>query len=113
MSTMRIAYTGPLRPGVDLATPDGFVRAPFGEPIEVETALAERLLRQPIWHAVPSSGDSVLPTALQELLLAHYADLDAVRTASDEELLAIEGIGDGRLKQIRDILGAGGEPGSA
>jgi hypothetical protein len=46
-----------------------------------------------------------LPATVQELLLAHYADLDAVRTASDEELLAIEGIGDGRLKQIRQALG--------
>jgi hypothetical protein len=37
-------------------------------------------------------------------LLTNYKTPDALRAASDEELLAIDGIGDARLKEIRQAL---------
>lgn len=37
------------------------------------------------------------------LIAAGYTSLDAVRSASDEELLAIEGIGEATLKKLREL----------
>jgi len=41
------------------------------------------------------------------LVEAGYARLDDLREASDEELLAIEGVGPGTVKKVRKALGGG------
>jgi DNA integrity scanning protein DisA with diadenylate cyclase activity len=45
----------------------------------------------------------------RKLIEAGYARLGDLRAASDEELLAVEGIGPGTVKKIRKALGGGGE----
>lgn len=49
----QIVYVGPSADGVEIA--ETGQHAPQGEPVEVETGLAERLLEQEIW-ARPNSA---------------------------------------------------------
>lgn len=46
-------------------------------------------------------ADAVGPSAAESLRGAGYADLAAVQQASDDELLAVDGIGDATLKKAR------------
>ncbi len=46
------------------------------------------------------------PEIAQALYHAGYTTLDAIAAATEEDLLAISGIGPGRLKQIREALSA-------
>jgi DNA integrity scanning protein DisA with diadenylate cyclase activity len=41
------------------------------------------------------------------LVKAGYARLNDLRAASDEELLAVEGVGPGTVKKVRKALGRG------
>lgn len=45
-----------------------------------------------------------LPDSVRESLQAAYPDFEAVASASDDDLLAVEGIGAARVKAIRDVL---------
>jgi len=49
----------------------------------------------------------VTPAQYDALTAAGYGSPEAVSAASDEELLAIEGIGEGALKRLRAALGGG------
>lgn len=42
-----------------------------------------------------------------QLVEAGYGRLNDLRAASDEELLAVEGVGSGTVKKIRDAIGGG------
>jgi predicted flap endonuclease-1-like 5' DNA nuclease len=50
------------------------------------------------------AGRSAMPYA-DILIPKHFADEDAVDAASDEDLLAIDGIGPKRLAEIREFFG--------
>ncbi len=54
----------------------------------------------------PNALTSLLDQQTAELLIAAgYGSARAVRDAGDDELLAVEQIGDARLAQIRDAVG--------
>lgn len=55
---------------------------------------------EPETTPVPVIGDGIEAT----LKLAGYETVEAVQAATDEELLAIEGIGPARLAKIREAL---------
>ena len=111
------AAKGPEAPGgtVDLGHEDaalflsrGFVRKP-GNPLPpaTSTALAETP-GAPAMTPMPPPGLDRLDAATRAVLASAGFDTDEkVRAASDQDLQAIDGIGPGRLKQIRaDVAGA-------
>lgn len=68
---------------------------PEGEP-EPDSASAESSTLEDI--------DGIGPDLAQKLWEAGYDSPDDLRSASDEELLAIDGLGNAKLKQIREDL---------
>lgn len=63
------------------------------------------------WRHGTNGGDEATPTPLPDdfpgrtlLVGAGYTTVEAVRAASDEELLAIRGVGRKLLEQIRHAL---------
>jgi len=44
-------------------------------------------------------------------LLAHFGSVEAVMTATEEELRAVEGVGEGTAERIREVTGSDYEPG--
>jgi hypothetical protein len=73
--------------------------------IEVSGAVAKALKGEELPASAPqSSGSDGLPADFPygEILAgSRFATLSAIRAASDEELLAVDGIGEARLKEIR------------
>ncbi len=54
----------------------------------------------------PNALSNILDQSTAEkLIAAGYGSPSAVREAGDDELLAVEGIGDAKLAQIRDSIG--------
>ncbi len=49
--------------------------------------------------------ESLKPSVVELLIAAELDHPDKVRTANDETLLAIDGIGHGTLEQLREVLG--------
>ena len=111
------AAAGPVTEGgtVDLDHEDaalflsrGFVRKP-GNPLPpaTSTALAETP-GAPAMGPTPPPGLDRLDDATRAVLASAGFDSDEkVRAASDDDLLKVDGIGPGRLKQIRtDVAGA-------
>lgn len=62
---------------------------------EPEVRIEERLIMMPITAA-----------QYEALSDAGYGSADAIRAASDDELLAIEGVGEKAVKNLRSALGA-------
>lgn len=67
-----------------------------GEDGEPEVRVEERLIMMPVNAA-----------QYEALADAGYATADSIRAASDEELLAIEGVGEKVVQNLRRALGAG------
>lgn len=85
---------GANEPAAELQYPDVPPEGPpEGEP---EAAPAESSSLEDI--------DGIGPDLAQKLKEAGYHSPDDLRNASDEELLAIDGLGNARLKQIREDL---------
>ena len=55
--------------------------------------------------ALKDPGDPLDESTVQTLTDAGYDSLEAVREASDEDLLAINGIGPAKLQEIREKVG--------
>jgi len=49
--------------------------------------------------------ESVLPELAERLVEAGFENLNDVRVATDEELLAVDGIGPARLRKVRSAVG--------
>jgi hypothetical protein len=89
--------------------------------LDVPDALAERVdqvmgaegalvERRPEPAASPIGRPAVLdPRIAATLARAGYVDEQAIRAASDDDLLAVDGIGQASLRQIREVYG---EPGA-
>lgn len=56
--------------------------------------------------AMPSDEWSVFPDEITRRLQRNFTTVDEVKKASDAQLLSINGIGEGRLKAIREVLNA-------
>lgn len=78
--------------------------------IDAESALSirneiARLLAEPTMPVTQADfGRFDLPDSVRESLQDAYPDFEAVASASDDDLMAIEGIGAARVKVIRDTL---------
>ena len=96
-------------------TVEGIAAGESFDPVEAIRAIARFLVAPASVSAEQILAEDVTPIQrLTEvfgakiaaaLLLAGYASIDQVAAASDDELLAIKGIGDSALGQIRTALG--------
>lgn len=84
-----------------------------GDGVEMPDNILEDEALTPAFRAAIEAGggaQSSEPDPLEESIVQLLADngydtLESVRAASDEDLLAIKGIGDGKLAEIREKIG--------
>ena len=117
METVRLRYQGP-HTAVDVMGQDRMFLVRRGETVALPTELADNLLRSPDWDVAaavsmrrePDDLD-ILTEALglyldqrNALSTARLGTFEALAAASDEEILAVPGIGPWALGRIRAAL---------
>jgi hypothetical protein len=70
-------------------------------------ATAQPITHHPTPDARPTLADTVGQELADRLASAGYTTPEAIQAASDDDLLALKGIGPGTLRQLRQTYGAG------